>query len=170
MTLFLFLMSFGWGGISSLHAQSFARDVTGSAGTYATCNEGSMAWTIGEITIETFSSSDNFFTQGFHQPSKKNIVTEWDFNIPEGFSPNGDFINDLFVIRGIDHYPDNTFTIFNRWGNKIYDTKHYKNTWDGRTKIGLRMAGDELPIGTYFYVLDLGNGKSIYKGTIFLNR
>jgi hypothetical protein len=38
-----------------------------------------------------------------------------DFNIPEGFSPNGDGINDLFVIRGILNYPNNTFVVYNRW-------------------------------------------------------
>lgn len=170
VTLFLLLMPFGWEGMSGLRAQSIAMDVIGSAGTYVSAPGGSMAWTIGEVTIETYSSTNNFFTQGFHQPDKKTIVTEWDFFIPEGFSPNGDYINDLFVIRGIDHYPNNTFVIFNRWGNKIYETIRYQNTWDGRTKMGLRVGGDELPVSTYFYILDLGNGTRVFKGTIYLNR
>lgn len=93
-----------------------------------------------------------------------------DFFIPEGFSPNGDGINDVFVIRGILNFPENTFVIFNRWGNKIYETNSYKNTWDGKTTLGLRVGGDELPIGTYFYVLDLKDGSDVFKGTIYLNR
>lgn len=93
-----------------------------------------------------------------------------DFFIPEGFSPNGDGINDVFVIRGILNFPENTFVIFNRWGNKIYETSSYKNTWDGKTTLGLRVGGDELPIGTYFYVLDLKDGSDVFKGTIYLNR
>jgi gliding motility-associated-like protein/uncharacterized repeat protein (TIGR01451 family) len=93
-----------------------------------------------------------------------------DFFIPEGFSPNGDGINDVFVIRGILNFPENTFVIFNRWGNKVYETSSYKNTWDGKTTLGLRVGGDELPIGTYFYVLDLKDGSDVFKGTIYLNR
>ncbi|MBV5342598.1 gliding motility-associated C-terminal domain-containing protein, partial [bacterium] len=92
-----------------------------------------------------------------------------DFFIPEGFSPNGDGTNDLFVIRGILNYPANTFVIYNRWGNKVFEASPYKNTWDGRSMFGLRVGGDELPVGTYFYVLDLKNGSSIFKGTIYLN-
>jgi gliding motility-associated-like protein/uncharacterized repeat protein (TIGR01451 family) len=92
------------------------------------------------------------------------------FFIPEGFSPNGDFINDVFVIRGIENYPENTFVIFNRWGNKVFEKKHYLNTWDGRATTGLILGGDDLPIGTYFYILDLGDGTDVYKGTIYLNR
>src|ERR1035437_8766728 len=101
ITILLFLMPFGWKGMSSLCAQSFATDVIGSAGTFATSTGGSMAWTIGEVMIETYSSSNKFFTQGFHQPSMVPNVGVREFFIPEGFSPNGDFINDLFVIRGI---------------------------------------------------------------------
>jgi gliding motility-associated-like protein len=93
-----------------------------------------------------------------------------DFNIPEGFSPNGDGVNDLFVIRGIERYPANTFIIFNRWGDKVFEASNYQNKWDGKTTMGLRVGGDDLPIGTYFYVLDLHNGSDIYKGTIYLNR
>jgi gliding motility-associated-like protein/uncharacterized repeat protein (TIGR01451 family) len=93
-----------------------------------------------------------------------------DFFIPEGFSPNGDGINDLFVIRGILNFPNNTFEIFNRWGNKVFEASPYTNTWDGKSTMGLRVGGDELPIGTYFYVLDLHDGSDVYKGTIYLNR
>src|ERR1035437_11096031 len=94
-TLFFFLMPFGWKGMNSLYAQSFATDVIGSAGTFATSTGGSMAWTIGEVMIETYSSSNKFFTQGFHQPDIKTIESPLDFFIPEGLSPSGDFINDL---------------------------------------------------------------------------
>jgi gliding motility-associated-like protein/uncharacterized repeat protein (TIGR01451 family) len=93
-----------------------------------------------------------------------------DFNIPEGFSSNGDGINDLFVIRGIYGFPKNTFEIFNRWGDKVFEANPYQNTWDGKATKGIRIGGDDLPVGTYFYVLDLGDGSPIYKGTIYLNK
>ncbi|NTW31206.1 MAG: DUF3494 domain-containing protein [Bacteroidetes bacterium] len=97
----------------------------------------------------------------------KNCV---EFHIPEGFSPNADAINDLFVIRGIENYPANTIVIFNRWGNKVFEASPYQNTWDGKSMFGLIVGGDELPIGTYFYILDLGDGSKVIKGTIYLNR
>lgn len=93
-----------------------------------------------------------------------------DFFIPEGFSPNADGINDLFVIRGIYNYPDNTFVIFNRWGDKVFEASPYQNTWDGKCQKGLRIGGDDLPIGTYFYLLDLKDGSEVFKGTIYLNK
>jgi len=93
-----------------------------------------------------------------------------DFNIPEGFSPNGDGINDLFVIRGILNFPKNTFVIYNRWGNKMFEASPYQNKWDGTATSGLRIGGNELPVGTYFYILDLKDGSDVFKGTIYLNR
>lgn len=93
-----------------------------------------------------------------------------DFNIPEGFSPNGDGINDGFVIRGIDNYPNNSFLIFNRWGDKVFGASPYKNTWDGKSNQGMSLGGNDLPVGTYFYLLDLGDGSAVIKGTIYLNK
>ncbi len=93
-----------------------------------------------------------------------------DFFIPEGFSPNADGVNDVFFIRGIDRFPDNTITIFNRWGNRIFDASPYTNTWDGKSTAGLSLGADDLPVGTYFYLLDLGNGSDVLKGTIYLTR
>jgi gliding motility-associated-like protein len=106
------------------------------------------------------------------EPSYTTVIIKncFDFFIPEGFSPNGDGINDLFVIRGIDYYPKNTFQIFNRWGNKVFETVSYKNTWNGLSTLGIRVSGNELPVGTYFYLLDLGDNSPVYKGTIYLNR
>jgi len=88
----------------------------------------------------------------------------------EAFSPNGDGINDLFVIRGISNYPENHFVVFNRWGNKVFEKDGYLSTWDGTTSEGINVGGNELPVGTYFYVLTLGDGSPYYKGTIYLNR
>ena len=74
-----------------------------------------------------------------------------DFNIPEGFSPNGDGINDMFVIRGIDNFPDNAIVIFNRWGDRIREFEHYDNStqvWNGTNE-----HGKPVPDGTYFYIV-----------------
>lgn len=62
--------------------------------------------------------------------------------IPNVFSPNGDGQNDLFVISGIEG-TNNTLRIFNRWGMVIYETRNYRNQWDGR----------DTPDGTYYYEL-----------------
>jgi gliding motility-associated-like protein/uncharacterized repeat protein (TIGR01451 family) len=93
-----------------------------------------------------------------------------DFFIPEGFSPNDDGINDLLVIRGIVNFPENTFTIYNRWGNKVYNASPYTDKWDGKSIYGVKVGGDKLPTGTYFYLLDLGDGSDVIKGTIYLNK
>lgn len=93
-----------------------------------------------------------------------------DFFIPQGFSPNGDGINDLFVIRGIEYYPENTLVIFNRWGSKIFEASPYENTFDGYSTSSATIGAAELPVGTYFYVLDLGDGSDPIKGTVYLNK
>ncbi|MGY0041207.1 T9SS type B sorting domain-containing protein [Pedobacter sp. NJ-S-72] len=79
-------------------------------------------------------------------------------------TPNGDGVNDLFVIRNIDMYPNNEVKIFDRAGRLIYAKKSYDNSWDGT------INGNPLSEGTYFYVLDFGNGRSRFKGFITLVR
>jgi gliding motility-associated-like protein len=93
-----------------------------------------------------------------------------ELNIPEGFSPNGDGVNDLYVIRGIKNYPLNEFKVFNRWGNLVYSAKPYDNTWDGRATHGLVIGGEVLPTGVYFYILDFGDGNKPVKGSIYINK
>jgi gliding motility-associated-like protein len=90
--------------------------------------------------------------------------------IPQGFSPNGDGVNDYFVINNIEQYPHNHIVILNRWGDKVYESTPYTNGWDGQNYFGLKMGTDPLPIGTYFYILDLGNKSKIKKGSVYLSR
>ncbi len=94
-----------------------------------------------------------------------------DFIVPAGFSPDGDGVNDYFVIDGIDRYEESTIVIFNRWGNKVFEAEDgYKNDWDGTSNSGITIGGNVLPVGTYFYVLDLGDGSKLIKGYIYLNK
>jgi gliding motility-associated-like protein len=96
-----------------------------------------------------------------------NVVN--DIFIPEALTPNGDGKNDFFEIKGLENYSNNNLEIFNRWGNKIYSAKPYKNDWNGSTNSNERTGNGKLPSGTYFYLLNLGDDKkSIYKGFVQL--
>lgn len=146
-------------------------DVVSAAGTSHVFEQGMIQWTLGEVCIETYSENSTFFTQGFHQPSDKEFISiDPDFFIPEGYSPNDDEVNDVFFIRGINKFPNNSIVIYNRWGNKVFEASLYTNTWNGTNDFGITVGSNDLPIGTYFYLLDLGNNTPILKGTIYLTR
>jgi gliding motility-associated-like protein len=72
-------------------------------------------------------------------------------------TPNGDGINDVLIIVGIEKHPDTVVQIFNRWGSKISEIKGYNNeekAFRGYSNAGLTLNNSEvLPSGTYFYVL-----------------
>jgi len=68
-------------------------------------------------------------------------------------TPNGDGRNDYWYIRGIDEYPDNQVSIFNRWGDKIVDYSSYNNT-DNRWN-GANDKNEILPSGVYFYIIKI---------------
>ncbi len=95
-----------------------------------------------------------------------------DVVIPQGISPNGDGSNDAFVIEGLlDRYPNNTLEVYNRWGYLVYSKKPYDNSWQGESNKDAAFGeGKSLPAGTYFYVLDLGNGTSPKTGYLLLKR
>ncbi len=87
------------------------------------------------------------------------------FTIPTLFTPNGDGINDTFVIQGLSaNYPNNEIIIVNRWGNEVYHSTNYDGTW----------AGTGLNEGTYYYLLHIknvdGSDIQVIKGYITLLR
>jgi gliding motility-associated-like protein len=88
--------------------------------------------------------------------------------IPSGFSPDNDVINDAFVIKGIEHYPGNKIWIYNRWGNLVYKAHDYNNEWDGVSNVSGIYIGKRVPVGTYFYVLDLNNQTKPRQGYIVM--
>jgi len=88
-----------------------------------------------------------------------------DIHMPTGITPNGDGKNDVFVIRGLDDYADNTIMIYNRWGNKVFEQSPYLNNWKGTNQ-----HGDLLQEGTYFVILRIGGIEKAFTGYIDLRR
>lgn len=93
--------------------------------------------------------------------------------IPEGFTPNNDGNNDLYIIDGIEKYPNNRLSIFNEDGNILFEASPYLNNWGGTSGEQLSKSGDNiLKSGTYFYLLILDKTKSnrIKKGFFEIKR
>ncbi|MCA1744669.1 MAG: tandem-95 repeat protein, partial [Bacteroidales bacterium] len=88
-------------------------------------------------------------------------------NVPSTFSPNGDGVNDYWVIQGITDFPDSELSVFNRWGNLVYQKAPYDNSWDGRASSSV-FGSDELPEGTYFYILKMDG--EMYKGSVYIKK
>ena len=90
--------------------------------------------------------------------------------ISEGISPNGDGMNDTLDLQFLDDRSGiELFQIFNRHGRAIFEQLDYVNQWGGQTN-----DGEELPTGTYFYMIMLENDDAVYgreiSGWVYLNR
>lgn len=72
--------------------------------------------------------------------------------VPNAFSPNGDHINDTWVITNLSDYAGCTIEVFNRYGQLVYQSTGYGTAWDGTYN------GQPLPLATYYYVIRLKNG------------
>lgn len=93
---------------------------------------------------------------------KEEIILPGNIIVYNAISPNDDTENNFFFIDGIANFPNNTVQIYNRWGVKVFETTGYNETdnvftgfSDGKTTIG---KDDQLPTGTYFYVLNYEYG------------
>ncbi len=88
--------------------------------------------------------------------------------IPDLITPDNDKLNDVWYIKGLEAFPNVSVEIYNRWGNLIYKTDDYKNDWGGEVTNGLTIGSGKVPLGTYFYILNLNNSENTppYKGYI----
>lgn len=153
--------------------------------TSVTPNDQSVLWSVlsGSATIDSpsnvitdihdFGLGTNLITVSFNNevcPSTYDTIVI-SGNLCEGFDPviptvitpgNLDGKNDVFVIDFLNTvYPDCKVTIFNRWGSVVFESVGYPDPWNGTYK------GELLPMGTYFYHIDLNDGSGeVLKGDI----
>lgn len=88
----------------------------------------------------------------------------FDGKITNVFTPNGDGINDNWYIENIQFYPDNEVSVYNIYGNTVFNQKGYKNDWQGTYN------NVSLPDGTYFYVIKIGESGNVFKGSLDILR
>jgi gliding motility-associated-like protein len=93
-----------------------------------------------------------------------------EINVFDGLSPNGDGLNDFFMIENINFIePENRVKIYNRWGDLVYDVSNYDNS--SRRFEGVSDSGKELPSGTYYYKIEFPSGThAAMKGHVTLRR
>jgi len=95
------------------------------------------------------SSSDQVFVKVLKGPQ-----------IPNTFSPNNDRINDFWEIRYLDTYPNNRVQVFTRTGHLVFESRGYRSPWNGT------MNGKPLPVDTYYYIIEPGNGRKPMTGYV----
>jgi gliding motility-associated-like protein len=93
---------------------------------------------------------------------------DYDFFIPDGFSPNGDGINDNYYIPNIKYYyPNYTYEIFNRYGQSLFKGDINHPNWNGKNSA----SGNDVTSGVYFYILQYNQGdKRAKQGRIYLSK
>ncbi|TPE42586.1 T9SS type B sorting domain-containing protein [Pontibacter mangrovi] len=88
-----------------------------------------------------------------------------DIDIPNGFTPNGDGRNDTWVLKNLARlYPNCSVSVYNRWGSPVFTSKGYAKPWDGTYN------GKRLPDGTYYCIIELGDGSAPIKSSITIMR
>ncbi|MFC6096537.1 gliding motility-associated C-terminal domain-containing protein [Flavobacterium qiangtangense] len=133
---------------------------------------------IGTGTVTSFLTTSGFgvFTLA---RVKQRVEPAGNLVIYNGITPNGDGLNDYFLIDGIRNYPNNKVSIYNRWGVKVFETTSYDsdgNVFNGYSHGRTTISPDEmLPTGTYYYVLtyemtNAGSSRNIEKaGFLYIN-
>ncbi len=96
-----------------------------------------ITYTIAVTSADGCISKDSMFIKVLKTPV-----------IPNAFSPNGDGINDQWVIQYLDSYPGVKVEVFNRYGQQVYNSTGYNTPWDGTYN------GKPLPVGTYYYIIN----------------
>ena len=87
---------------------------------------------------------------------------------PEGFSPNGDGLNEFFEFKGLENYPLSRLYVYTRAGILIYQSDDYKNNWNGSVNSGSAGLNQKVPAGTYYYILKLGGTERVIKGFVYI--
>jgi gliding motility-associated-like protein len=93
------------------------------------------------------------------------VIVNVGIPIPTAITPNNDNVNDYFQIYQVESYPNNSISIFNRWGNIVYKEAPYTNNWYGKSQ-----NGNDLPDDIYYVLFDYGTGDKPYNNYILIKR
>jgi gliding motility-associated-like protein len=89
---------------------------------------------------------------------KGDVCDTIEINVSQAITPNGDGVNDTWVIYNLGNHPGSIVRVFNRWGKEVFYSNDYQNNWTGHYKNN----SEKLPTsGSYFYQIDLGGDGSI---------
>jgi gliding motility-associated-like protein len=121
---------------------------------------------VGEISIPytlVHEECRNKFSEGFIQIKVSDASDCFGVNV---ITPNGDGVNDALLFPCLENplYPKNKLIIFNQWGDEVYSASPYLNDWQGT------YLGKDLPVGTYYYILDLRNGSTPVRDFFVIER
>jgi gliding motility-associated-like protein len=126
----------------------------------------SMQWSSGQVT-DTISVSPEE-TQLYIMTLSDNcgsplhdstlVWVQCPVEAPNVFTPNGDNMNEFFIIKNLEDYSESKLTIFNRWGKVVYMHEDYKNDWDGTHY----KSGRDVDAGTYYYIIEPNSSKYLY--------
>jgi len=125
---------------------------------------GDQATSISDLSPNTYSVEVTD-AQGCVAILEFDIEQPFDLVMPNGFSPNSDGYNDVFIVQGIELHPNNEFTVLNRWGDVVYNRSDYQNDWSGENN-----NGQALTDGTYFVVFIAADAQIELTGYVELRR
>ncbi len=122
--------------------------------------------------VATVTESTMFIVTGTDYYGCKSSDSVW-VNVTEDYriipnnviTPDGNDENDLWIVKNIENYPDNTVSVFDRWGREVFKTEGYANDW-GATNTNGHLLMD----GTYYYVIEFPENGKIMKGAITVVR
>ena len=141
---------------------------------YASSTGGSpLATSTALVNGTTYYASASDADLGCESTERLAVTAAVNFcGIPEGFSPNGDNLNDRFVIPKIrEDYPNFTLEIYNRWGNVVFKGNASTPDWDGVSNQSTTLGNDVVPAGVYFYILNYNDGQTEpVQGKLYLSR
>ena len=130
---------------------------------------------VNELDLDSTPNNGDIFEDDMDQVSTDPIVL---LTIAEGFTPNGDGINDVFEIEFLEVlYPNFGMEIVDRYGNLVYEYKHNGNPyqtpdwWNGFSGGRMNFSSDALPAGTYFYTIYFNNDeRKPQNGWVYLRK
>lgn len=154
-----FRISYYWSNSSLCPAGNTCSTVSNlAAGTYSVLVVCEYTASGSAVPMDTVKLTD-LVVSGSSEPCQITVYN--------GFSPDGDGVNEVFYIENIAQFPGNTVEVYNRWGQKLAGIKDYdneNNVWRGTVGASTQVA----PAATYFYIIDLGNGTAPLKGWLEL--